>query len=163
MSHRPSTMMLKLGASSLGMSCASDERYASRRLKRRSLGRISGFLCSFSRAPLPQQSSSAGSSLIVSLFTLPVNAERRLVVVVVHSRSGIHSDIERLINRHDDRDCVRDRLFGDFLAVHRQDAGAALAETGTVVFEVKHDGVLAGCKRVRAFPAETLPNRAGCR
>src|SRR4029077_17242296 len=35
-------------------------------------------------------------------------------------------------------------------------AGAALAETGTVVLEVKHDGVLAGRERRWTFPAETF-------
>ena len=51
---------------------------------------------------------------------------------------------------------MRDRLAGDFLAIHRQDAGATLSETGTVILEVKHDGVLAGREGVRAFPPEAF-------
>ena len=47
-------------------------------------------------------------------------------------------------------------LRGDFLAVHRQHAGAALAEAGAVVVEVEHDGVLARRERLLAFPAEAL-------
>ena len=90
------------------------------------------------------------------LVELAGEPERRLVVVVVHARAGIHPDVEGLVNRHEERNGVRHRLAGDFLAVHRQDAGAALAETGTVVFEVKHDGVLAGRERRRAFPAEAF-------
>ena len=43
-----------------------------------------------------------------------------------------------------------------FLAVHRQDAGAALGHAGAVVFEVKHDRVFARRERVLAFPAESL-------
>ena len=41
-------------------------------------------------------------------------------------------------------------------AIHRQDAGAAFTETGTVILEVKHDGVLAGRERRLAFPAEAF-------
>ena len=55
-----------------------------------------------------------------------------------------------------DRNGVRDRFFGDFLAVHRQDARAALGHAGPVVFEVKHDGVFARRERLRAFPAEAF-------
>ena len=47
-------------------------------------------------------------------------------------------------------------LVGDFLAVHAQHAGAALAEAGAVVFEVEHERVLARCERLLAFPAEAL-------
>ena len=51
---------------------------------------------------------------------------------------------------------MRDLLVGDFLAVHLQDAGAALAEAGSVVLEVEHDRVLARRERLLAFPAEAL-------
>ena len=47
---------------------------------------------------------------------------------------------------------MRDRLTGDFLAIHRQHAGSAFTETGTVILEIKHDGVLAGRERRWAFP-----------
>jgi hypothetical protein len=51
-------------------------------------------------------------------------SERRLVVLVVHARAGIHPDIEGLVDRLDERNGVRDRLAGNSVAVHRQDAGA---------------------------------------
>ena len=47
-------------------------------------------------------------------------------------------------------------LRGHLLAVHRQHAGAALADAGAVVFEVEHDRVLARLASASrcAFPAE---------
>ena len=90
------------------------------------------------------------------LVELAGEAERRLVVLVVHARAGIHADIEGLVDRHEGRDGVRDLLAIHFLAVHRQDAGAALGHAGAVVFEVKHDGVFARRERFLAFPAESL-------
>src|SRR5262249_10536527 len=96
------------------------------------------------------------SQLDCQLIEIAGEPEWWLIVVVIYSRAGIHSDIEGLANRCDKWNGVRNRLVGDFFAIHRQDAGAALAETGAVVFEVKHDGVLAGRERLRAFPAETF-------
>jgi len=62
---------------------------------------------------------------------------------------------------------VRDGLFGQFLAVHREHAGTALAGARTVVFEVKDDGMFARLERPAkqviaengtdaALPAESL-------
>jgi hypothetical protein len=51
---------------------------------------------------------------------------------------------------------VRDLLAGDFLAVHAQDSGTALAEAGAVVLEVEHQRVLARRQRLLAFPAGPL-------
>ena len=45
-----------------------------------------------------------------------------------------------------------DGLLGQFLAIHREHAGAAFAGAGAVVFEVKDDGVLARLER----PAEQV-------
>ena len=81
------------------------------------------------------------------LIQLAGEPERHLVVVVVHARAGIHPDIERLVKPLEKRNGMWHRLAGDFLAIHRQHAGAALAETGTVILEVKRDGVLAGRER----------------
>src|SRR4030095_14161777 len=81
---------------------------------------------------------------------------KRHLVVVVHRKPGIHPDVEALVIGHDERNSARDRLAGDFLSVHRRDAGAAFAETGAIVLEVKHDGVLAGRERRWAFPAEVF-------
>src|SRR5580704_6580138 len=71
------------------------------------------------------------------LDQLPGEAERRLVVVVVHPSACIHSDVEGLIDRRQERSGVRDRFASDFLSVHRQNASAALAEAGAIVLEVK--------------------------
>ena len=90
------------------------------------------------------------------LTHLAGESKRRLVVVVVHARAGINPDIEGLVDRLEERHGMRDRLTGDFRAIHRQHAGAAFAETGTVILEIKHNGVLAGRERRRAFPAEAL-------
>jgi hypothetical protein len=59
-------------------------------------------------------------------------------------------------SRLDERNGVRDRPSRDFLAIHRQDARAAFAETGTVVLEIKHDGMLARRQRRWAFPPEAF-------
>src|SRR6516164_1244388 len=82
------------------------------------------------------------------LVELAGEAERRLVVIVVYPRASIHPDVEGLIDGHEERNGMWDALAGYFLAVHRQRAGAALAEAGTVVFEVEQDGMLAGRKGV---------------
>src|SRR3954470_13117597 len=64
------------------------------------------------------------------LVELAGEAKRRLVVLVVHACAGIDSDIERLINRHEGRNGVWSGLPGNLLAVHGQDAGAALSHAG---------------------------------
>src|SRR5215468_8585575 len=70
--------------------------------------------------------------------------------------ASVHTDIEGLVDRLDERNGVRDRPSRDFLAIHQQDAGAAFAETGTVVLEIKHDGMLARRQRCWAFPSEAF-------
>src|SRR6476620_4478144 len=86
-------------------------------------------------------------------------AERRLVVLVVDARAGINPDIEGLVDRHEGRDRVWDRLAGDFLAVYRQNTGATFAHARTVVLEVKQDGVFTRRERLRAFPAELFQSQ----
>ena len=49
---------------------------------------------------------------------------------------------------------MRDRLAGDFLAVHSENSCATFAHTGPVIFEIKHNGVFTRRERLRAFPAE---------
>src|SRR6476661_1361344 len=88
------------------------------------------------------------------LVELAGEAERRLVILVVHTRASIHPDVERLIDGHKGGDGVRDRLAGYFLAVHRQNAGATFAHAWAVVLEVKQDGVFTRRERLRTFPAE---------
>ena len=97
-----------------------------------------------------------GSQLDRQLVELAGEAERRLVVVVVHARAGIDSDIEGLVDGKATWNSVRDGFLGDFLAVHRQDARAAFRHAGPVVFEVKHDGVLARRQCLRSFPTEAF-------
>src|SRR6478736_6077763 len=47
-------------------------------------------------------------------------------------------------------------LLATSFAIHRQDAGAALTETGTVILEIKHDGMLARRERRWGFPSEAF-------
>ena len=83
-------------------------------------------------------------------------AERHLVVLVVDRRAGIDADVEGLVDRHQERNGMRDRLLGDLRAVDAQHALAALAEAGTIIGEVEDDGVLAGRQRLLARPPEAL-------
>src|SRR5262249_2214457 len=94
--------------------------------------------------------STHGNQLDRQFIDLAGETERRLLVSVAPAGAAIHSDIEGLINRLDKWNGVRNRFTRNRLTVHRKHAGAALAETGAVVFKVKHDGVLAGSERRRA-------------
>jgi hypothetical protein len=80
--------------------------------------------------------------LVSDLRDLAGEAERQLVIAIVHRRAGIHADIESLVQCHEEWNGVRDFLVGDLPVVHLQHAGAALAESGAVVGELEHDGVL---------------------
>lgn len=67
------------------------------------------------------------------------------------------------------KDTMKGTVYGIFLlstsfAVHRQDTRAAFAGTPAIVFEVKHDRVLAGRERRRALPSEADVGmrRSGC-
>jgi hypothetical protein len=53
------------------------------------------------------------------LVDLAVECERHLVVVFVHGRAGIDSDVKGFIERHEHRYGVLHRLAGDLFAVHR--------------------------------------------
>lgn len=92
------------------------------------------------------------------LVELAVEAERHLVVLVVHRCAGIDPDIEGLANRKQERDRVRHLQRGDVLAVHLQYAGAALCDAGAVIREIEHDRVLARRERLLAFAAELYPS-----
>src|SRR5947207_2582228 len=91
----------------------------------------------------------------------------RQPVAVVHTRAGVHADVECFVKGHGQRYGVLDRLAIQLLPVHREHAGAAFAWAGTVVFEVEHDGVFAGLERFAeqvsadpatqpAFPADSF-------
>ena len=107
--------------------------------------------------------SCVGPSLKVSLSSVAGEAERHLVVVVVDRRAGIDADVEGLVDRHQERDGVRDLLAGDLLAVDLQHAGAALAEAGSVVGEVEHDRVLARRRAPPGLPSGSARGRGSCR
>jgi hypothetical protein len=61
-----------------------------------------------------------GDQLDRQFIDLAGEPERRLVVLVLHARAGIHPDIESLVDGRDERNGVRDRITGDFLAIYRQ-------------------------------------------
>jgi len=63
-------------------------------------------------------------------------AERYVVIAVVDRRSRVHAG---LIERHEERDGVRDRFASDFLVVHLQDAAAAFSEARPVALEIEGD------------------------
>src|SRR4051794_15973022 len=87
------------------------------------------------------------AKLVGQLVDLAGEAERQLVAVV-HRGAGITADVKGLVDRHQEGNRVRHRLLGDLLAVNREYTGAALAGAGSIVFEVKHDRVLARLERV---------------
>ena len=102
------------------------------------------------------------TSLKVSLSILPVNGTAPDSPCRPPG-AGIAADVEGFVDRHEERDGVRNLLVGDFLAVHLQHAGAALAEAGSVVGEVEDDGVLTGRERVWRLPAGSARDRGSCR
>src|SRR5262245_58358042 len=69
------------------------------------------------------------------------------LVTVVHCRAGIHPDVERFVERHQERDSMLYCLARQHLPIHGQYASAAFAGSGTVVLEVEHDGVFARRQR----------------
>jgi hypothetical protein len=50
--------------------------------------------------------------------------ERHLVVLVVHRRLGIDADVEGFVNRHEERNGVRDRLAVYLVAVNRENTAS---------------------------------------
>ena len=80
------------------------------------------------------------------LVDSPGEMERHLVTVV-HRRTGIATNVEALVDRHEEGNRGWDRLAGVFLAIHRQDARATFGRPRAVVFEVKDYGVLARLER----------------
>src|SRR5262249_32458561 len=83
-------------------------------------------------------------------------AERHLVVLVIHRRSGIHANVERLVESHDERNRMGNFPRGDLAIIDLQYAGAALAEARTIVHEVEYDGMFPGRERLLALPPETF-------
>ena len=72
----------------------------------------------------------------------------RHVVVLAHGRAGVFADVEGFIKLKRPGMVALMRPCSHLLAVHAERAGAALADAAAVVFEVKNNGVLAGCKGV---------------
>ncbi len=93
--------------------------------------------------------------------------ERRPVIRVVHAGQRIRADVKAFVPLQDHWQGLFHFPGGDFDAVDLEGAGAGAAKTThivegkgadaqTVVFEVKLDRVLAGLKRLRAFPLDAL-------
>src|SRR5690349_12202916 len=114
------------------------------------VGLVAGFGASVLDDPPLVARNLRRSELERQLVDLAGELERQLVAVV-HAGAGINADVEGLVDRHDERDRVRDRLAGNLLAVNGQHAAAALAIAGPVIFEIERDGVLARLER-RAQP-----------
>src|ERR1019366_3390858 len=87
------------------------------------------------------------------LVDLAVERERHLVVLVVHTRSGIDPNIEGLVSHLEESDGVCLLLRVDDLAVHLQHTGAALGDARAVIGVVEHDRVFARGQWLLAFPA----------
>ena len=136
--------------------------YFTRRLERRSLARISDFLCSFSDEVLFGSSPLWFLQLDGQFVELAGEAERYLVVFVVHGCARIDPDIERLVDRHEERNGVWDRLARDLLAVHRENTRAALAMPGPSYLKSKTMVCLPGVSALDP-PSGSVPERAGCR
>src|SRR4029077_7074774 len=62
-----------------------------------------------------------------------VEGERRLVVLVVHSRAQVDPDVERFVRHLQERDRVGLLPRRDGRAVHLQHTGAALGDAGAVI------------------------------
>ncbi len=91
------------------------------------------------------------------LVDLARELERTIITILDgrNSGAGIQPDVEVFVFGERDRSGVIHVLRVHFLAVHRQHARAALAETGAVDLEVEHNGVLAGAQ-FRPFPNRAL-------
>ena len=96
-------------------------------------------------------------NLNVELYDLAGESERHLIVVVVNTGASIRPNVKRLVPLKDEWDCSLQFLGSNFFAVHLEDAHATprnpaqvvegkRANAEAVVFEVKHQGVLARAK-----------------
>src|SRR5215471_550044 len=107
------------------------------------------------RSPLVMRSSAADPNGLTVLVTellapeiegqlgeLPGEAERHLVVVVVHWGAGIDAHVEGFVEGHDDRNGMRNFLGGDLAVDDLQHTGSALAEPLPVVGKVELNGKL---------------------
>src|SRR5277367_1367381 len=83
-----------------------------------------------------------------------VECERHLVILFVHRRASVQTNVEGLINRHQKWDRSRHLLGVDDLSIYLQHAGAALRDAGAVVGEVEHDRVLTRGEWLRVLPME---------
>jgi hypothetical protein len=83
-------------------------------------------------------------------------AERYLVVLVVHRRAGVEPDAEGLVPREGERQTARHEVALHHLAVHLQGAGAAFTESRAVVLPVEFERVLVRRERLLALPLHAL-------
>src|ERR1039458_3235220 len=91
------------------------------------------------------------------LVDLAGELERDFVAILDERKrsAGIQADVEGFVLRECDRGGVFHRIFGHFLAVHREHACPSFAQARTVGLEVEDDGVLAGAQ-LASFPNRAL-------
>src|SRR5262245_51064698 len=97
-----------------------------------------------------------GAQPVGQLRDFAREAKWDLIVLVIDWRAGIDSDVESFVDRHDERNRMRNLPIGDLSVIDLQHARAAFAKAGSVRREVEHDGVLAWRQCLLALPAESL-------
>src|SRR4029077_11819245 len=101
------------------------------------------------------------------LVDLACERERDLIIAIIHRRTGFRANVESFVDWQNQRHRALHFLRRNDVAVHSQGSGAATADSAhvvegkrseaeTVVFEIEHDGVLAGRKRLLALPADAV-------
>src|SRR5262245_23267234 len=101
------------------------------------------------------------------LLEFAAEAERDLIIPIVHWRAGIGTDVQRLVPLQSEGNCPVHRLGSDDLAIDLEHTGATTTDTAhvvegqrgeakPVVFEVELEGVLARRQCLLALPAHTL-------
>ena len=100
------------------------------------------------------------AKLVGQLVDLSREAERQLVAIV-HRGAGITADVKGLVDRHQEGNRMRHRLFGDLLAINREHTGGGCKRSCLVRFR-RENG--AGRDRLRVgndVHAATLRGGAG--
>src|SRR5215813_3280503 len=82
-----------------------------------------------------------------------------MVIGVIHTRAGIHTNVEGLIVGQDERDCVWNLPRRHLRAIHPEDTSAALGYTRPAIGKVEYNRVFPGPKRLWGFPTKTLDSQ----
>ena len=90
------------------------------------------------------------------LAELAGEAERQLVVLVVHPRAGIHADVQGLVDRQDGRDGVGNLLAGSLFPSTDRTPVPPLAMPGPSYLKSNTIVCLPGLSAGWGFPAESL-------